>query len=465
MAGPAAAGADPRRTRGPAPGRPDPGKTGQRLSPTFRSLANPNYRRYAAGAVISNTGTWMQRVAQDWLVLHLAVDGGGTAVGITTGLQFLPALLLSPLAGVIADRFPKRQLLQLTQVMMAVPAFVLGLLAATGVAEVWHVYVLALVFGIGTAIDAPARQSFVSEIVTPDDLTNAVGLNSASFNAARIVGPALAGVFIGALGGGTEATGWVIMANAISYLAPILALRGMDPRRLTPAPTQARHSGMVREGVRYVAGRPDLVLVLIVVFVVGTFGLNFQMTSALMATDVFGKGATEYGLLGTYMAVGSLTGALLAARRPVIRLRLVVGAAVLFGVAEIVAGLLPTYLTFAIWMPLLGLSALTMITAANTLMQVSTAPALRGRVMALYLMIFMGGTPVGAPVVGWVGETFGARWTLVGGGAITLVGVALAVLWYVARSGGLARVLTPTEAPGNLGPRVWDNQAVARARK
>ncbi|MDN4162635.1 MFS transporter [Nocardioides abyssi] len=434
------------------------------MSPTFRSLANPNYRLYATGAVVSNTGTWMQRVAQDWLVLHLAVNGG-TAVGITTGLQFLPALLLSPFAGVVADRFPKRKLLQITQVMMAVPAFLLGLLAVTGVAEVWHVYVLTLVFGIGTAMDAPARQSFVSEIVTDEDLTNAVGLNSASFNAARIVGPAIAGVLIGALGGGTQATGWVIMANAVTYLAPVLALRGMDPSRLRSAPTQSRTPGMVREGVRYVAGRPDLVLVLVVVFVVGTFGLNFQMTSALMATDVFGKGATEYGLLGTFMAVGSLTGALLAARRPVVRLRLVVGAAVLFGLAEVVAGLLPTYLVFAVWMPVLGLSALTMITAANTLMQVATAPELRGRVMALYLMIFMGGTPLGAPVVGWVGETFGARWTLVGGGGITLVGVGLAILWYVTRSGGLARVLTPVGAPGSLVPRVWDNQAVARAQK
>ncbi|WP_435743413.1 MFS transporter [Nocardioides sp. SYSU DS0663] len=434
------------------------------MSPTFRSLANPNYRRYAVGAVVSNTGTWMQRVAQDWLVLQLAVNGG-TAVGITTGLQFLPALLLSPFAGVVADRFPKRQLLQVTQVLMAVPALVLGVLAVTGVAEVWHVYVLALLFGVGTAFDAPARQSFVSEIVSADDLTNAVGLNSASFNAARIVGPALAGVLIGVLGGGAQATGWVILVNAVTYLAPVLALRRMDPATLAHVDPIGRTPGMVREGVRYVRGRPDLMLVLMIVFVVGTFGLNFQMTSALMATDVFHKGATEYGLLGTFMAVGSLSGALLAARRPVVRLRLVVGAAVVFGATEVVAGLLPSYAVFALWMPALGLSALTMITAANTLMQVSTAPALRGRVMALYLMIFMGGTPVGAPVVGWVGETFGARWTLVGGGLMTLVGVGLAVAWFLTRPEGRSRVLTPVGAAGSLGPRVWDNQAVARAQK
>ena len=434
------------------------------MSPTFRSLHNANYRRYAAGAVVSNTGTWMQRVAQDWLVLQLAVNGG-TAVGITTGLQFLPALLLSPLAGVVADRVPKRQLLQVTQVMMAVPALVLGVLAVTGVAEVWHVYVLAFVFGVGTAFDAPARQSFVSEIVSPDDLTNAVGLNSASFNAARIVGPAVAGVLIAALGGGAQATGWVIVLNALSYLAPILALRGMDASRLAPFEPSQRHPGMIREGLAYVRSRHDLVLVLVIVFVVGTFGLNFQMTSALMATQVFDKGATEYGLLGTFMAVGSLTGALLAARRPQVRLRLVVGAAVVFGLAEVVAGVLPSYVAFAVWMPVLGLAALTMITAANTLMQVSTAPALRGRVMALYLMIFMGGTPLGAPVVGWVGETFGARWTLVGGGLITLLGVGVATLVYLARDRARQRVLTPVGAPGSLFPRVWDDQAVARARK
>ena len=433
------------------------------MSPTFRSLHNSNYRRYAAGAVVSNVGTWMQRVAQDWLVLQLAVNGG-TAVGITTGLQFLPALLLSPFAGVVADRVPKRTLLQVTQVMMAVPALVLGLLAVTGSAEVWHVYLLALVFGIGTAFDAPARQSFVPEIVDADDLSNAVGLNSASFNAARLVGPAIAGVLIAALGGGAEATGWVIVINAVSYLAPIVALRRMDPALLTPSQT-TRAPGMVREGLRYVRSRHDLVLVLAIVFVVGTFGLNFQMTSALMATEVFDKGASEYGLLGSFLAIGSLSGALLAARRPRVRLRLVVGSAIVFGVAEVIAGLLPTYAVFAAWTPVLGLSALTMITAANTLMQISTAPHLRGRVMALYLMIFMGGTPLGAPVVGWVGEAFGARWTLIGGGAITLVGVGVATLYYLHREESRWRVLTRPEAPGSLVNRVWDDQAVARAPK
>ena len=396
------------------------------MSPTFRALSNPNYRLYAAGAVVSNVGTWMQRVAQDWLVLQLT-DNNGTALGITTGLQFLPILLLSPYAGLVADRFPKRRLLQVTQLMMAAPALLLGLLAVTGLVETWHVYALAFVFGVGTAFDAPARQSFVSEIVDREDLSNAVGLNSASFNLARIVGPALAGFMIAWLGGGAEATGWVIGINAVSYAAVVLALQRMRAEDLDTPEPQGREKGMIRDGLRYIRSRPDIMMVLAIVFFAGTFGLNFQMTSALMATEVFGKGASEYGILGTTMAVGSLSGALLAARRGIVRHRLVIMAAIAFGIAEVFAGLMPSYLTFALWTPVLGITALTMITAANTTVQLSVTPELRGRVMALYMMIFMGGTPLGSPVVGWVGETFGARWTLIGGGAMTIVGTLLAV--------------------------------------
>jgi MFS family permease len=395
------------------------------LSPTFQALSNRNYRLYATGGVVSNTGTWMQRVAQDWLVLQLT--GSGAALGITTGLQFLPMLLLSPYAGLVADRFPKRRLLQVTQLMMAGPALILGVLAVTGVAQTWHVYVLAFVFGVGTAFDAPARQSFVSEMVEPELLTNAVGLNSASFNAARIVGPALAGFLIAAGGSGVRATGWVILANALSYGAVIFVLQKMRIADLDSPELAARGGkGMIREGMRYVRGRPDLMLILAIVFFAGTFGLNFQMTSALMATDVFGKGASEYGLLGTTMAIGSLSGALLAARRGRPRHRLVIGAAVAFGAVEMLAGVMPSYLTFALLTPLLGFTALTMITAANATVQLSTAPMMRGRVMALYMMIFMGGTPVGAPIVGWIGEEFGARWTLIGGGGMTILGTLLA---------------------------------------
>ncbi|MEZ5091298.1 MFS transporter [Nocardioides sp.] len=415
------------------------------MSPTFRSLANANYRRYAVGGVVSNTGTWMQRVAQDWLVLQLT-GNSGTAIGITTGLQFLPFLLLAPVAGLVADRMPKRRLLQLTNVGMAVPAALLGLLTVTGLVEIWHVYVLAFVLGTAAAFDAPARQSFVSEIVGPDDVSNAVGLNSASFNAARIVGPALAGLLIAAFGGGAVGTGWVILLNAVSYAGPIAALRRMDPALLDSPEPSPRMPGAIREGFAYVRGRPDLLLILGIVGFTGTFGLNFQMTSALMATEVFDRGPTAYGLLGTFMAVGSLAGALVAARRERVRHRLVVGAALVFGAIEIGAGLAPSYAVYGAVVPLLGLTALTMITSANAFMQLHTAPGMRGRVMALYMMIFMGGTPLGSPLIGWVGETFGARWTLIGGGALTMAGVAASAAVFLAHQRTPRRVLTPALA-------------------
>ncbi len=415
------------------------------MSPTFRSLRNPNYRLYAAGGVVSNTGTWMQRVAQDWLVLQLTANSGA-ALGITTGLQFLPFLLLGPFTGLVADRVPKQRLLQITNVGMAGPAVLLGLLAVTGSAEIWHVYVLAFALGLASAFDAPARQSFVSEIVGPDDLTNAVGLNSASFNAARLVGPGLAGVLIAALGGGAVATGWVILLNGISYAAPVLALRGMDASRLdSPAPTRPG-PGAIREGFAYVRARPDLMLILAIVFCAGTFGLNFQMTSALMATEVFGSGSTAYGLLGTFLAVGSLSGALLAAGRQRVRQRLVIGAGLLFGLLVTISGLMPTYLAFALVTPLIGISALTLITSANAYMQLHTEPGVRGRVMALYMMIFMGGTPFGAPIIGWIGEAFGARWTLVAGGLLTIAGIALACVVFARTRGVTIAHLRPPPA-------------------
>ncbi|RNL77317.1 MFS transporter [Nocardioides marmorisolisilvae] len=400
------------------------------MSPTFRALRIRNYRLYAVGGVVSNTGTWMQRVAQDWLVLvlhHGSAADASAALGVTTGLQFLPILLFSAYAGLVADRMPKRRLLQLTQAWMGLVAVALAALALTGVVESWMVFVCAFLFGLGAAFDAPARQSFVSEMVGPDDLTNAVGLNSASFNLARVVGPALSGFLIALLGSGERATGVVILANGLSYLAVISALRLMRESELSPVPRAPRGKGMVRDGIRYVRSRPDLKMVLMAGFFAGTFGMNFQMTSALMATQVFHKGSGEYGLLGSTLALGSLTAALLGARRvgkP--RPHWVIGAGLAFGTIEIGLGLMPTYLAFALCTPLLGLSLLTMLNSANTTVQLSTDPSMRGRVMALYMMLVMGGTPIGAPIVGWVGATFGARWTLIGGGAMSVFGVLLA---------------------------------------
>ncbi len=367
----------------------------------------------------------MQRVAQDWLVLQLT-SGSGSALGITTGLQFLPVLLLSPYAGVVADRFPKRRLLQVTQAVMASASLLLGIITVTGVVEVWHVYVLAFVFGIGSAFDAPARQSFVPEMVERDEVTNAVGLNSAAFNLARILGPGLAGLMIGAMGGGARATGWVILINAVSYAAVITQLQRMDTGLLhTPEPV-ARAPGMLLDGVRYVRSQPKMLMVLVLVFFAGTFGMNFQITSALMATEVFDKGASEFGLLGSFMAIGSLAGALMAARRSTIRVRLLIVAALGFGAAEITAGLMPSYVLFAAICPVIGFCTLTLLNSANATMQLESDPAYRGRVMALYMTIVMGGTPIGSPVIGWVGETYGARWTLIMGGVLVIVGAALA---------------------------------------
>ena len=386
----------------------------------FAALANRNYRIYVTGSFVSNIGTWMQRVAQDWLVLELS-GGSGLAVGITTGLQFLPMLLLSPYGGLIADRFDKRRVLKLTQAWLALCAAVLGLMAITGVALTWHVYLLALAFGVGTAFDNPARQAFVSEVAGKEHLPNAIGLNSAAFNAARIVGPAIAGLVIAAFG-----SGWAILSNAVTYAAFIGALLLIDPARLNLSPPAVRAKRQIREGLAYVRRRNDLLLVLGTAFFVGTFGMNFQMTSALMAQQEFHLGAQQYGILGTIMAVGSLTGALLAARRRTVpRGRFVVGMAVVFGLIEIAAGLMPTYWTYAAILPVLGLAALLTLTAANASVQMNVDPRLRGRVMALYMMVLMGGTPIGAPILGWVGEALGARWTLIGGGALSVLGTLL----------------------------------------
>ena len=370
----------------------------QPKSGMFAALSVPNFRVYVTGSFVSNIGTWMQRVAQDWLVLELS-GGSGVAIGITTALQFLPMLLLSAYGGLVADRFDKRLVLKITQAWLAVCAGTLGVLAITGIATTPIVFVIAFAFGLGTAFDNPSRQAFVSEVVGRDRLPNAIGLNSATFHAARIVGPAVAGLVIAAFG-----SGWAILSNSVTYLAFIAALVIIDGAKLEPSVPASRGKHQIREGLAYVASRSDILLVLMVVFSVGTFGMNFQLTSALMAQQEFGLGPEQYGILGTFMAVGSLAGAI-----------------------EVVAGLMPTYWAYAAVLPVMGLAALLTLTASNASVQMGIDPQLRGRVMALYAMVLMGGTPVGAPLIGWVGEAFGPRWTLIGGGALTILGVLLAV--------------------------------------
>ncbi|GAB2692112.1 MFS transporter [Thalassiella azotivora] len=399
------------------------------MSPTFASLHVFNYRLWAIGAIVSNTGTWMQRVAQDWLVLTELTDNSGVAVGITTGLQFGPMLVLGPAAGLVADRFDRRKVLMTTQGLSGLWGLILGVLVMTGTAQLWHVYVLAGLLGATAAVDAPARQTFVAEMVPADRLSNAVGLNSASFHAARMIGPALAGVLIATFG-----TGPVFVINGLTFAATLLSLTRMRTRELNVIPRATKGKGQIREGIRYVRGRSDIVLILAIVGLVGTFGLNFQMTTALMARLEFDKGASEYGLLGSIMAIGSLSGALLAARRERPRLRLLVGATAAFGLFSTAAAMMPTYELFAISLIPVGLSSLTLMTAANSTVQITTDPAMRGRVMALYMAIFMGGTPIGAPIVGWVGETFGARWTIALGGLVSLAVAFVAAAIVVSRN-------------------------------
>ncbi len=390
------------------------------MTPTFRSFVERNYRFLFVGGLVNNIGTWMGRTAQSWLVLTVLTDHDATALGIVTALQFLPALLLAPWAGLVADRFGKRQILTGAQVAMGLVQLTIGVLVLSGHAQLGLVYGLTFAYGVAAALDAPARQAFVSEVVGPELLSNAVGLNSASFNTARLIGPGLAGLLIALVG-----TGWVFVIDALSVVAIIVSLWRMDARRLLPAP-RAQGRGGIREGLVYVARRPDILLIFAVIFVHGTFGMNFQMTTALMATTVYDKGPGEYGILGSIMAIGSLAAALLAAQRAQPRLRLVLGGLAAFVLASTAAALAPTYWTFAFLLVPVGLSAMTILPTANSIVQLSVEPEMRGRVMSLYLAIFMGGTPLGAPLIGWIGATYGARWTiLVGSVADLLVLIAV----------------------------------------
>lgn len=396
-------------------------------SRTFASLSVHNYRVYFAGALVSNVGTWMGRTAQDWLVLTQLTAHDSTSLGVVTALQFAPVVVLAPFAGAITDRFPKRRVLFFTQSTLAVTSALLAALVLSGVVQLWHVYALALLQGVATALDNPSRQAFVSEMVGSDLLTNAVGLNSTSFNAARLVGPGIAGLCIGLIG-----TGQTLVFNTLSFVAVLVALKMMHPAELMPAP-QVRGKGKVREGLAYVRHRPDILLIMFMVFMLGTFGMNFQLTIALMATTIFHKGAAEYGLLGSIMAIGSLVGALMAARRPQPRLRIVLGSLAGFTIFSAIAALAPSYLLFALFLIPTGLCAITTLNTANSAVQLSVTPVMRGRVMALYMAIFMGGTPVGAPVIGWIGSAFGARWTILVGSVASAVTVVATMAYLMRR--------------------------------
>jgi len=392
----------------------------------FRSLANRNYRLFATGQVISLSGTWAQRVAQDWLVLLIVPkEQAAVALGIATALQFLPMLLFGLYGGVLADRYDKRRLLIGAQVAMGLLALVLGVLDLAGVVQLWHVYLLAFGLGLASVVDTPARQSFVSDLVGTDDLPNAVSLNSATFNSARIVGPALAGLAIAGVG-----TGWVFIVNALSYVAVLAGLLRMRPAEFWPSPRQPRGRGQLREGVRHVRERPALYVPILLVFMIGTFGLNFQQTLALIAKQTFETGAGSFGLLTSCLALGSLFGALASARRkgpP--RQSTMLLAALAFGLLEVLDGLAPSFLVLALLLIPTGFAVLTFTTTSNSLLQLGCDPALRGRVMSIYVLVFLGGTPVGAPLIGLLAQTWGPRSSLLIGGTIcALSAVAAAVL-------------------------------------
>lgn len=407
---------------------------------TFRALENRNYRMWAAGSLVSNIGTWMQRVAQDWLVLTVLTDHSGTAVGITTGLQFLPMLILGPYAGLLADRHNKRRILLWTQSLMGICALVVGLLVVLGSAQLWQIYVAALCLGVASAFDGPARQAFVSEVVSKEDLPNAVALNSASFNAGRLAGPAIAGLLIAWIG-----TGPVFLLNAASFLAVILSLARIRRAQLFPATPTARGKHQVSDGLRYVRSNPGLMLVLVLVALVASFGMNFQVTNALMATAEFGVGPGGFGLLGTIMAVGTLAAALLAASRPVPRMRFLLGGALGLGVFSLVASIAPSYWFYAAVLAAVGLTLMTFLNSCNTRIQLSVDPQFRGRVMAFYLMVLHGGTALGAPLIGLVATELGPRWSIAGGGVIVLLGAATALL-IVRRRGRPSASAEPLES-------------------
>ena len=392
----------------------------------FRSLGAFNYRLWAAGALISNVGTWMQRTAQDWLVLTQLTHNNATAVGVVTALQFGPQLLLLPLTGFAADHLDRRKLVIATQAIMGLLAFGLGILTLLGAAQLWHVYLFAFLLGCVAAFDTPARQTFVSELVGEDNLSNAVALNSTSFNIARTIGPAVAGALIAAVG-----TGWVFLINAASYAAVLTSLTLLRVHELHRDDRPVPGRGSLMDGLRYVWRRPDLKVVLFMLFLVGTFGLNFAIFISTMAVTVFHAGASQYGLATSMMAIGSVIGALLAARRARPDITVLLTSAVFFAVGCVLAAIAPAYGMFGAALVMVGVAAQTLTTSTNSFVQLSTDPSMRGRVIAILLAIALGGTPIGAPIVGWVADTFGPRWAL-GVGAISGFGAALVAICYLA---------------------------------
>ncbi|MBS0530857.1 MAG: MFS transporter [Proteobacteria bacterium] len=395
----------------------------------FRSLGGFNYRVWIAGAFVSNVGTWVQRTAQDWLVFTQLTHHDASAVGLVMALQFGPQLLLLPWTGFAADHFNQRKLLIATQATMGALALALGALTVVGLVQLWHVYVFAFLFGSAAAFDAPVRQTFVAELVGDADLHNAVALNSTSFNAARMIGPAISGLVIAAVG-----TGWAFLLNGASFVAVLISLAILRVAELRPNARAHRSKGSFTEGFRYVWGRPDLKATLVMLFLIGTFGLNFPIFISTMAVSVFHADARGYGLLSSMMAIGTVAGALLGARREKPRFSLLLVGAAVFGLGCTLAALAPSYWFFGGALVVIGIAALTVTSTSNSLMQLSTEPAMRGRVMALRVGVALGGTPIGAPIVGWVANHYGPRWALGVGAASGFTAAIVAIFALLRRA-------------------------------
>jgi len=394
----------------------------------FRSLRGYNYRVWVGGAFVSNIGTWVQRTAQDWLVLTVLTQHSAAAVGLVMALQFGPQFLLLPWTGFAADHLDQRKLLIATQAAMGVLALALGVLTVSGRVQLWHVYGFAFLFGSAAAFDAPVRQVFVAQLVGDADLGNAVALNSTSFNAARMIGPAIAGLVIAAIG-----TGWAFLINGASFVAVLVSLLSLRARELHPQPRARRTTGSFTQGFRYVWARGDLKAILIMLFLIGTFGLNFPIFISTMAVSVFHADARGYGLLSSIMAIGTVSGALLSAGREQPEFPALLVGACLFGIGCALAAIAPGYWFFAAALVLIGVAALTFTNTTNSLMQLSTEPNMRGRVMALRIGVAMGGTPIGAPIVGWVADHMGPRWAL-GVGAASGFAAAIVALVVLEKS-------------------------------
>ena len=397
------------------------------MSAMFRSLAGRDYRVWFVGALVSNIGAWMQATAQNWVVLTELTANDALAVGITMALQFAPQLLLVPITGLIADRFERRKILMVTQTCLMLLGLALGLLLILGHAQLWHLYGFALALGIVNAVDTPARQTFVADLVSGSNMSNAVALNSASFNAARMIGPAVAGLVIAAIG-----TGWAFLLNGASFVAVLISLACLRTAELRSNARAHRARGSFTEGFRYVWGRPDLRAILVMLFVIGTFGLNFSIFISTMAVSVFHTDAQGYGLLSSCMAIGTVAGALLNASREKPRFQLLLIGAAVFGLGCTLAAIAPGYWFFAAALVVTGMAAITVTNTSNSLMQLTTEPAMRGRVMALRVAIALGGTPIGAPIVGWVAGEYGPRWAL-GIGAAAGFAAALVAVYVLAR--------------------------------